>query len=118
MTKKEFLKRCELIYDMNLHKSAAFLRNATDTYLRLRSVYARYPEYFDEIGKDHQGCISIENLNFFLDKNRILASDSEAYKANHLANILNHPCQKCAEDKNSWHTRYGFCAHKKHTLTF
>ncbi len=30
-----------------------------------------------------------------------------------IAAILSHPCQQCAEDPNAWHTRSGFCEHRK-----
>ena len=41
-----------------------------------------------------------------------LANDRDGYKVIQIAAILNHPCQKCAEDKDAWHTRAGFCQHK------
>lgn len=41
-----------------------------------------------------------------------LANDKDGYCLIQLAAILNHPCQKCAEDPNAWHTRAAFCEHK------
>jgi hypothetical protein len=43
---------------------------------------------------------------------KTLAGDKEGYSLIKLASLLAHPCQKCAEDKNAWHTRWAFCAHK------
>ena len=41
-----------------------------------------------------------------------LASDRQGYALQQFAAILAHPCQKCAEDVNAWHTRAGFCEHR------
>lgn len=116
MTKEQFLKRCETIYDMGYFKNrniSSMLRNAADTYLRLRSSYAKDPHLFDEIKKDHQGSISCDALECYLDKSRNLANDANVYHALNVSCILDHPCQQCAEDKHAWHTRYSFCDHSK-----
>lgn len=115
MTKQQFLKRCETIFDMGFVKDRAvmsYLRYAADSYLRLRFVYATQPDAFEKIKSDHQGMIAIDNLNYSLDKEKLLASDDGAYKSEVVASILDHPCQKCAEDKFAWHARYGFCSHR------
>ena len=62
MTKTEFIKRCCTIYDMHLMDNKAIagsLRNAADCFLRIRHVYHKHPEYFDQIKHDHQGGIAI-----------------------------------------------------------
>lgn len=43
---------------------------------------------------------------------KTLGNDSVGYKVIQLLAILTHPCQKCAEDPNAWHTRRAFCTHK------
>lgn len=116
MTKEQFLKRCETIYDMGYFKNrniSSMLRNATDTFLRLRSVYAKAPNLFEEIKKDHQGSIACDALEYELDTQKTLGNDPDLYLALNLSCILDHPCQLCAEDHHSWHTRYGFCNHAK-----
>lgn len=44
---------------------------------------------------------------------KTLANDRDGYKAIQFMAILTHPCQKCAEDPNAWHTRRAFCNHGK-----
>jgi hypothetical protein len=41
-----------------------------------------------------------------------LANDTLGYRAIEILAILTHPCQKCSEDVNAWHTRVGFCNHE------
>ena len=43
---------------------------------------------------------------------RTLAADVDGYNTIKLFALLNHHCQKCAEDKNAWHTRPAFCSHQ------
>lgn len=119
MTKKEWMKRAETIFEMGLIKSdlLSLLRSALEAFVRLRSVYANHPEMFDEIKKEYQGEIAINELTqydtlHYLDKKKVLAND-RAYNALRITAVIDHPCQKCAEDKNAWHTRYGFCNHKR-----
>ncbi len=116
MTKEQFLKRCETIYDMgyfNNRDISSMLRLACDTFLRLRCCYSIHKEKFDDISKLHQGSIAVDNISMFLDEEKLLASDNDVYNAMQLACVIDHPCQKCAEDKNAWHTRYAFCHHEK-----
>lgn len=115
LTKEEFLKRCETIYDLKLLEDPSKLRSATEVYLRLRHVYSEHPEAFEEIKRNHQGKIAIEELtNWGTDIKKenfgYLASDQ--YNLVEAASILAHPCQKCAVDKKAWHTRYSFCKHQ------
>lgn len=44
---------------------------------------------------------------------KTLANDHHGYQVIQLAAILTHPCQLCATDTQAWHTRSGFCPHKK-----
>ena len=116
MTRQEFLRRCETIYDMgffNDRSTSTFLQKATDCYMRMRSAYARDKEWFQKIACDFQGGIAVENIDYCLDKNHTLAADKNVYNAQVIACILDHPCQLCAEAKNAWHTRYGFCDHSR-----
>jgi hypothetical protein len=116
LTKEEFLKRCETIWDNGLVKRDVFklLRQASEAFTRLRYVYKHHPDFFNLIQVEYQGDIAISELisdetdSMFGE----LAGDM-AYDTVKLASILGHPCQKCAEDKNAWHTRYGFCEHKE-----
>lgn len=114
MTKEQFLKRCETIYDKGYFKNrniSSMLRHSADTFMRLRSVYANNPAMFEEINKGHQGNIACDALEYNLDTKRTLANDNDLYEALNIACILDHPCQFCAEDPEAWHTRYGFCNH-------
>ena len=117
MTKKDFLKRCETLWEMGFFKDRKIsqsLRAACDAFLRLRDVYARHGDWFENIKRDTQGEIAIDNLTNFhsFDKTKTLANDDIAYNALYAASVLDHLCQACAEDKNAWHTRYAFCKHK------
>jgi hypothetical protein len=118
LTKGDFLKRCELLYDSGFFKKrsiSSVLRRSVEVFLRLRHVYAQTPELFEEFKKQHQGAIAIEELlggDDKVDPRKTLANDP-AYKALEAACVFDHPCQQCAEDKSAWHTRYGFCDHKK-----
>jgi hypothetical protein len=105
MNKEDFLKRCETLYAMGL---------ADEEVLNLASSWV------DAIMRLEGG--QLDNFANFLaeEKKRTgnfngrqtLANDSLGYKIINLIAVLNHPCQKCAEDKNAWHTRTAFCNHK------
>jgi hypothetical protein len=94
--------------------------NALDAYLRLRHVMATDNYLLQSriaIHPDRQAQIALSSIcghqlpmDFKLQNT--LGAD-EAYKAIEAMAILDHPCQKCAEDHNAWHTRYGFCEHKE-----
>lgn len=42
-----------------------------------------------------------------------MEQDPDGYALLDLAAVLGHPCQDCAEDPGAWHTRPGFCQHRK-----
>ena len=107
LTKEQLLKRCEVAIDMGLLREDVLRHtlNCCDAIMRCRA------------GKD--GC---EHQMVYFDRfmeaenkrtDRVLANDRLAYNGIELLSLLAHPCQKCAEDKNAWHTRWGFCKHKK-----
>jgi hypothetical protein len=120
------------MWDTGLFKNrkiSVHICNALDAYLRLRHVLseeysksAMHKVMFSvvntlELHPDHQAKMALNSLcGFGLPEDfklkHTLAGD-EAYKAIQVMAILDHPCQKCAEDPNAWHTRYGFCEHKK-----
>lgn len=104
-TKEEFLKRCANAYDMGLIKTDVIhlLAKWTDIVMRV------------EGGQDYT------LLRFFLEEaertqnfasHKVLANDKVGYSIIQLAAIFEHPCQKCAEDPQAWHTRFAFCNHK------
>lgn len=41
-----------------------------------------------------------------------LANDTLGYDCIRVMAVLTHHCQLCAENKDAWHTRSGFCEHK------
>lgn len=121
MNKEQFLKRCETIWNSGLVNEELFsmLRSSTEVYGRLRHVYKYAPERFKEIegheynnsSENIQGEIAIRELIGHQDGLFGQLAGDKAYQLTQMASILAHPCQKCAEDKNAWHTRYGFCEH-------
>lgn len=120
MTKQNFLKRCETIFDMGLVSeqdesiiTLSFLYRATEVFMRLRHVYSKHPKFFENIKKVHQGEIAIDELtgHNLIDISKTLANDIYSHNALEIGAILAHPCQQCAEDKNAWHTRWAFCNH-------
>lgn len=111
MTKADFLKRCETVYDSGL---------ATPSLMRLLcdwlDALMRYEHTQFSCGQS-QGRDWLDFLNREFERTgqgrSTLAGDAEGYALQRFAAILWHPCQKCAEDKEAWHTRPGFCAHKQ-----
>jgi len=116
MDKENFKKRVDCAVEKGLltTENLDTIGAAVDSFLRLRAVYAQHPEFFEAIKSDYQGRIAIDTLSDqeTMDKTRLLANDG-AYDAVALAAIFNHPCQRCAEDPNAWHTRAAFCEHQK-----
>lgn len=41
-----------------------------------------------------------------------LANDRLGYDCIRMLAVMTHRCQICAEDKDAWHTRSGFCTHR------
>jgi len=104
MNKKEFLKRCETIYDMGLVDIEVFslMGKWTDAILRYEGRQLDAWERFVEDEKKRTHTFSPE---------KTLANDVLGYKIIQLSAILSHHCQICAEDTNAWHTRPAFCEH-------
>jgi hypothetical protein len=131
MTKKQFMKRCEVMWDTGVFKNRKItnhISNALDAYLRLRHVInlenspGQPPgvyglRFLMQMHSDHQAKMALNSLcghQYPVDfKLGCTLAGDEAYKAIQAMAILDHPCQKCAEDPNAWHTRPGFCTHKK-----
>jgi hypothetical protein len=110
-TKEEFLKRCETIYEMG------FVSRDTFTLMsRWLEAINRYEQgYFNNDLVQMQIFEGIMSWEKKRTKNftKTLAGDAEGYSLIKIAAVLCHPCQKCAEDKNAWHTRQAFCEHKE-----
>ena len=115
LTKEQFLKRCATAYDIGLvtTESLKLLELWVDNWMRLEHSF---------LGN---GQTQMSTVLFFLEseKQRLqqtpnsvhlstLASDSGGYTIVKLTALLGHSCQTCAEDKNAWHTRSGFCPHR------
>ena len=107
MTKEQFLKRCETAWNMGLAKPPLLqlMYNWCDAIMRYEGNQMHYFHDFFENEKSRTK-----------DFTKTLANDTEGYKIIQLTSLLNHPCQKCAEDTNAWHTRSAFCEHRKGIL--
>lgn len=117
MTKKEFLARCETIWKMGLAEDRilwVLMRNWLDFVMRFEHTW------FSTGQTQGQTCI-----DFLRDEQarlggayraKTLANDEQGYKLIQIAAVFSHHCQKCAEDVDAWHTRSGFCPHRKDNL--
>ncbi len=105
MKKQEFLKRCETIYDMGLatDEVLSLLSRWTDAMLRLQG--GQIDSFISTMEEERQ------RTNRF-SGGETLANDVVGYKVIQLCAVFKHNCQKCAEDKNAWHTRPAFCNHR------
>jgi hypothetical protein len=113
MTKEDFLKRCETVYDKGL---------AQPSVLSLLNLWADFVLRYEHTMFSH-GQSQGQYVWDFMERERerlggascpyTLASDNDGYAIVQLAAILSHPCQKCAEDRDAWHTRTAFCNHKE-----
>jgi hypothetical protein len=122
LTKEEFLRRCAIAYDIGYFDCWSLLRarNTLDLVMRLKASFVAITK--SGYGNDVEVYLKLAGYHAGLAKSliedevaitpRILANDTEAYQAIELFSLLAHPCQICAEDKDAWHTRYGFCPHK------
>jgi hypothetical protein len=123
-TKEEFLKRCSAAWDAGYVNRWGLVRarNALDLVMRLKASYERVNrigsgnDVIGEIGvSGAQGDWAIDALlnEVNTESKKKLAGDTEAYNSIQLLACLAHPCQICAEDKDAWHTRWGFCPHRE-----
>lgn len=91
MTKKEWLARCEMVYDLRFHEV-----------LIIGFAYAEATQRY----KGGQMDIFEDILR--LDKIRsekTLANDTDAYNALQALSILTKYCQECATTPDAWHLR-------------
>ena len=115
MTRKDFFARCNTLWTLGFFENrelSTWLRLAADSYFKLR-IYSTDSGCFKRIRKHPQGNIAVEEITEEFageGKNAKIVND-RAYDVFRLACILDHPCQKCAENEKAWHTRYGFCEH-------
>ena len=111
MTESEFLARCATIYRKG-HARPELLRMMRDWL----DALMRYEHTMFSSGQS-QGSYWMEFLEREFDRTsrgaRTLANDADGYALQEIAAILSHPCQKCAEDPQAWHTRTAFCDHKE-----
>ena len=112
MTHDEYIARCETIWRKGHARPELFslLRNWLDAVMR-------YEHSLFSLGGQTQGRNWLEFLNAELvrtgDGSRTLANDRDGYALQEIAAVLCHPCQRCAESSEAWHTRPGFCEHKQ-----
>lgn len=114
MTKEQFLKRCETIYDMGLADEPILklLDQWVDAVMRYEGGQGSFQTHEHQLDYWRQFVEKERKRTNRFANNRILANDVEGYKIIQLAAILAHPRQCCAEDKDEWHTRSGFaCSH-------
>lgn len=106
LTKEQWLKRCETVYEWSKshHINLDLLHNTVDSVLRLEGGQISYwVDFLESESKRTENFAS----------HKTLVNDHDLYNLVYLTSILCHHCQQCAEDKNAWHTRPGFCEHKK-----
>lgn len=112
MTKEEFLKRCEVVYDKGFTKD----RKLTNLLTQWLDFVLRFEHTFFSHGQG-QGSYVWDFMEMERERTgrgeRTLANDRDGYALIEIAAILDHPCQLCAENPEAWHTRYGFCGHKE-----
>ena len=97
MNKQEFLDRCSTAFD------AWYI---SDTWLKVMELAIELAMRW--ISKDlHQNIIAseVEEKIQKIANGRELANFTELYNWLQFASLLNHPCEKCAKDKDKWHTR-------------
>lgn len=106
LTKEEFLKRCANAYDMGL-ASFDILQHLHNTYDAMHRLEGGQFHYFAEFIEAES--VRTERFSSY----RQLANDKLGYDVIKFLAILIHPCQICAESPEEWHTRSGFCPHRK-----
>lgn len=111
LTKEKWLARCANAFDMGLvtRERMHLLDMWVDTALRAGAVACgvrQQCEYLVDFMEAERRRLS-DGAAF----PHTLASDVDGYSLVRLAAIFSHPCQKCAEDRNAWHTRSAFCEH-------
>ncbi len=111
LTKTEWFARCETIFDMGLltAERIKLLERWLDFVLRYEGVH------FGETGQHRHlaDFNEMEQHRIRTNNGLVLASDADGYALIRAAAILAHPCQKCAVDRNAWHTRVESCPHQQ-----
>jgi len=106
MTKEEFLNRCATAWEAGLitPETLRLLESWADSVMRLEGGQINFWSQFIEAERRRTDSFH---------PSRTLANDHTGYKIIQLVSVFTHPCQKCAEDPNAWHTRPKFCPHKE-----
>lgn len=106
LTREEFLRRCETIYDTGHATREIFilLRRWCDIVARLEG--GQIDKFVDYMIEEKRRTGSFSN-------HCKLHNDRVGYKVTELTEIFAHHCQKCAESHTAWWTRSGFCEHRE-----
>jgi len=110
LTKEQWLKRCETVYNkatsqpFQVKIDLELLDRVVDALLRLEGGQLGY--WLDFMESERKRTDNFSSI-------KTLANDEQLYGLMQAVAILSHPCQICAEDKEAWHTRRGFCNHNK-----
>ena len=112
LDKKAWLARCETAFDKGLTdmEVLTLAQRWIDFVMRLEHTLFSYGQSQGQLVWDF---LEQEKNRLADNMNRTLAGDNEAYKAFELLSILSHPCQKCAESVEAWHTRPNYCTHRE-----
>lgn len=115
MTKDEFLKRCETIYDSGLARPEVLrlMNRWVDAVMRFEGGQRNefqlhiWEQFIEDERRRTDGFANLKTL----------ANDMDGYDIIKLVAILVHPCQACAESTEAWHTRPAFCEHRREGTT-
>lgn len=100
MTKKDWLKRCENVYDLGFVDNLIIARNGTDFLMR-----SKVQEVIEDERCHQQDIVDSIMKEDIIRSKECLANDTDAYNALQAMHILTKQCQKCAESKTAWHCR-------------
>jgi len=111
MTEKQFIARCRNAYRAGLARPELMrlLREWVDAMLRYQHTQFSHGQ---GQGQDWLRFINAEFVRTEQGRNT-LANDVDGYGLVQFASILSHSCQQCAESRDAWWTRPGFCQHRK-----
>jgi hypothetical protein len=98
MNKQDFLDRCSTAYD-------AWYINS-DSLLVLELALELTMRWISRDLHQNQIASEIDEKLMKIAKGRELANFRELYEALQFWTLLNHSCQKCATNKEKWHTRW------------
>ena len=101
MTKKEWLKRAEMIYELGMVDNLILAKDATDYFMRHKCAVVN-----DDAGSNHQEDIANDIMNDDIKRtDRTLANDTDLYQVLEALCIMTKDCQDCATNKDCWHCR-------------